>query len=375
MRRLAILSTHPIQYNAPFFRMLDADPTLKVLVFFSKTSGQVKFDPDFQREIVWDIPVTGGYDHVSHDASTVSGRHTLIGSIRAFAPDSLLVYGWNFPGHLRALRHFHGRIPVWFRGDSHLLDPAPPLKRLARRAFLSWVYRHVDVAFSVGTANEAYYMWCGLKPDQLKRAPHSVEQQHFQNEDQVRKEAAMQWRGELGIPSHADVILFAGKLEEKKQPKLLLHAWEALSDDSHIIIAGSGPLEEELKHSWGSKARVHFIGFQNQKNMPIVYRMANAFCLPSKGPGETWGLSVNEAMACHIRCIVSDRVGCSLDMLRNSKHGKVVPWNQPQLWTTAIRELLQSPPDATDWEPIEKEFDLRHFVKAVRTEMDSVKPA
>ena len=374
MRRLAILSTHPIQYNAPFFRMLDDDSTLKVLVFFSKTSDQVKFDPDFRREIVWDIPVTEGYAHVSHDASTVSGRNALIGSIRAFAPDALLVYGWNFPGHLKALRHFHGRIPVWFRGESHLLDAAPPLKRLARRAFLSWLYRHVDVAFSVGTANEDYYIWCGLKPDQLKRAPHSIEQQHFQNEDQVRKEAAMQWRGELGIPSHAGVILFAGKLEEKKQPKLLLHAWEALSDNSHIIIAGSGPLEEELNHSWGSKARVHFIGFQNQKNMPIVYRMANAFCLPSKGPGETWGLSVNEAMACNIRCIVSDRVGCSLDMLRNSKHGKVVSWNQPHLWTTAIRELLQSPPDATDWEPIQKEFDLRHFVRAVRTEMDSLKP-
>ena len=215
MRRLAILSTHPIQYNAPFFRMLDDDSTLKVLVFFSKTSDQVKFDPDFRREIVWDIPVTEGYDHVSHDASTVSGRNALIGSIRAFAPDALLVYGWNFPGHLKALRHFHGRIPVWFRGDSHLLDPAPPLKKLARRAFLSWVYRHVDVAFSVGAANEAYFTWCGLRPHQLIRAPHSVEQHHFQNEDELQKKAAMQWRIELGIPTHADVILFAGKLEEK----------------------------------------------------------------------------------------------------------------------------------------------------------------
>ena len=71
MRRLAILSTHPIQYNAPFFRMLDEDPTLRVLVFFSKTSVQVKFDPDFQREIVWDIPVTEGYDHVSPPLSVL----------------------------------------------------------------------------------------------------------------------------------------------------------------------------------------------------------------------------------------------------------------------------------------------------------------
>jgi len=372
MRRLAILSTHPIQYNAPFFRMLDEDPTLRVLVFFSKTSVQVKFDPDFQREIVWDIPVTEGYDHVSHDASTPSGRKALISSIRSFTPDALLVYGWNFPGHLKALRYFHGRIQVWFRGDSHLLDPTPPLKRLARRAFLSWVYRHVDVAFSVGTANEDYYRWSGLRNSQLIRAPHAVDVDYWASDDAARSEMAATWREDLSIPPEARVVGFAGKVEAIKQVGLIIQSTLDSGVEHHVVIAGTGPLEEELKVKFAAEHRVHFLGFVNQSKMPIFYRMIDLLALPSSS--ETWGFCVNEAMACGTPCAVSDRAGCSLDMLRNSEHGKVVPWDQPQLWTMGIRELLQTPSDSTDWEPIQKEFDLRHFVRAVRTEMDSLKP-
>ena len=49
--------------------------------------------------------------------------------------------------------------------------------------------------------------------------------------------------------------------------------------------------------------------------MPIWYRVANVFCLPSRGPGETWGLAVNEALACGCHVIVSDRVGCAEDVV------------------------------------------------------------
>ena len=129
MKKLAILSTHPIQYNAPLFRLLHDDDQIQLIVFFSKTWDQVKFDPDFQREVRWDIPLSDGYSHLTFDASQRSGKKDLAAAIRAFAPDALLVYGWNFPGHYAMMRKFHGTIPIWFRGDSHLLNPLPFWKR------------------------------------------------------------------------------------------------------------------------------------------------------------------------------------------------------------------------------------------------------
>jgi glycosyltransferase involved in cell wall biosynthesis len=52
--------------------------------------------------------------------------------------------------------------------------------------------------------------------------------------------------------------------------------------------------------------------------MPVVYRLADVFVLPSKGPGETWGLSVNEAMACAKPVIVSDKCGCAADLVHEN---------------------------------------------------------
>ena len=342
MRRLAILSTHPIQYNAPLFRMLHEDDVINLQVFFSKTWDQIKFDPDFQREVVWDIPVSEGYPHATHDASSKAGKTSLAAAIRDFGPDALLVYGWNFPGHLAMMRTFHGSIPIWFRGDSHLLDPLPLWKKALRRLWLTWVYRHIDLAFTVGSANEAYFRWCGLKPHQMARAPHAVDNDFFEKDHSNRHEEALRWRSKLGIDPADHVVLFAGKLEPKKQPGFLLQAWHDLKDPKcHILMVGSGPEEQDLKRKWADVPGVHFLGFQNQQKMPVVYRMADLFCLPSAGPGETWGLAINEALASGTPCIVSNQAGCAQDMGQLSQHVYIASPKDRSQWTRLLSGIFK----------------------------------
>jgi len=55
--------------------------------------------------------------------------------------------------------------------------------------------------------------------------------------------------------------------------------------------------------------------------MPVLYRVGDIFVLPSTGPGETWGLSINEAMACKRPVIVSRKVGCAPDLVVEGKTG------------------------------------------------------
>jgi hypothetical protein len=109
------------------------------------------------------------------------------------------------------MRYFKNRIPVWFRGDSHLLDEKPGIKRLMRRAFLTWLYRHVDTAFYVGTLNKDYYLAHGLREKQLVFAPHAIENERFYDSpEKGYEEKAMVWRQELGIPENAFSLVFAG---------------------------------------------------------------------------------------------------------------------------------------------------------------------
>jgi glycosyltransferase involved in cell wall biosynthesis len=57
--------------------------------------------------------------------------------------------------------------------------------------------------------------------------------------------------------------------------------------------------------------------------MPLVYRLGDVFVLPSKGPSETWGLAINEAMACGRPVIVSDKCGAAADMIKDNENGFV----------------------------------------------------
>src|SRR5208282_4679397 len=60
--RLAYLVTHPIQYQAPLLRRLAREPGLDLTVFFCSDFSLRKYhDPEFDKEIAWDVPLVGGY--------------------------------------------------------------------------------------------------------------------------------------------------------------------------------------------------------------------------------------------------------------------------------------------------------------------------
>ena len=344
--------------------MLHEVDGLDLLVTYSKKQDEVLYDPDFQRNIIWDIPLTDGYNHESFEASTKQGLAAMIDFISDFNPTAILVYGWNFPGHFRVMRHFHRRVPVWFRGDSTLLDPMPIWKKLLRKTWLTFVYRHVDKAFFVGHANKRYFQWAGLTNTQLVHAPHAVDNAFFMKDDDARRRKAMELQNAMGIEPEATVILFAGKLEKKKQPIELGRALVSLgkirpNKKLHLVYAGSGELSERMKSEFAEFKNIHFMGFINQSQMPVYYRMGDFICLPSKGPGETWGLAVNEAMASGCTPIVSDRVGCGEDLVKDPL--RVLEADKPEEWHLQLDEVLQQTDISLPPERIIKEYTVQRI--------------
>jgi glycosyltransferase involved in cell wall biosynthesis len=354
LKRLAIVSTHPIQYNAPWFQLLAQRGQVELKVFYtwSQAKETVK-DKTFGKDIKWDIPLIEGYayEFVENIAKRPGSHHffgidcpALIPKIKEFDPDAILVFGWKFKSHLRLLRHFKGKVPVWFRGDSTLLDEQSGFKTILRRQVLRWVFQHVDKAFYVGSANNDYFLEHGLKEKQLTYTPHAIDNGRFGDDSSKNYELqANEWRERLGFKDQDLVVVFAGKFESKKQPELLIDAIIAANGirkyPIKLLLVGDGPLEDQLKKKAKSYDFITFISFQNQSQMPIVYRIGNVFCLPSKGPNETWGLAVNEAMASNRPVIVSNRVGCFKDLVINGKNGYVFKFNEIEHLIKILTEL------------------------------------
>lgn len=334
MRKLAIVTTHPIQYNAPFFKLLTERGKLLLKVFYTWPQAIEGFDdPDFGKSIKWDIPLLEGYDWeaVPNVAKKPSSKKwngidcpQLITKIDKFGPDAVMVYGWNLKSHFGAMRHFKGKKQVWFFGDSTLLNERPGWRKVARRIALRWVYRHIDKALYVGTNNKAYFVAHGLKEDQLTFFPHVVDNERFADSKEKQFELkARKWRAELGYIENDIVILFAGKLEPRKNLNEIVSA--VINHNSSngfnvkLLLVGSGPLESNLKLLVNGNSNVKFLPFQNQSIMPVIYRIGDVFCLSSKS--ETWGLGINEAMACSRPVVASDRVGCAIDLIKDGENG------------------------------------------------------
>ncbi len=333
MKRLAIIHTHPIQYNSPLFKLLHERGKIEIKVFYTWEESQqgIKYDPGFKKEINWDIPLLEGYDYcfVKNVSSDPGSHHfkgvvnpSLIDDIEIWNADAILVFGWRFLSHLKCIRYFSKKKTVLFRGDSNLLDDKNFIKRILRKYFLKWVYSFVDFAMYVGTNNKAYYMEYGMQENQLLFAPHAVDNNRFGFDEVKLKSEALEQRALMGIPIDSIVFLFAGKLERKKDPELLIKAFLQLDNTAHLVLVGNGELEKDLKEKYDAE-NIHFIDFKNQTEMPLMYRLGNVFVLPSSGPGETWGLAVNEAMASSSAIIVSDKCGCAIDLVKQEKNGYI----------------------------------------------------
>ena len=353
MYQLAIISSHPIQYNAPLFSLLSQRSSLNVKVFYSWEGTKNKNDPEFGEKISWDIPLLEGYQYrfVENVAKDPGTHHfggldnpSMVRKIGDWGADAVLVYGWAFKTHLAVLRYFHGRIPVFFRGDSTLLTSGSFIRNQIRKIWLSWVYKHIDVAFYPGRHSRDYFSAYGVPDDKLLHVPHSIENKRFSKNASALEKTSILERKKLGISDDSLVLLFAGKFVHRKQPIFLIQAVQKLVRSEklniHLIFVGAGPLNNKMKMFSKGCDYIHFLGFKNQISMPLVYRLGDVYVLPSVI--ETWGLGVNEAMACSRPVLVSDLVGCGLDIVKPNTSGDVFISRNEESLINIIREYSKN---------------------------------
>jgi glycosyltransferase involved in cell wall biosynthesis len=357
MRRLAIVLSHPVQYYSPWFRWLRAHTPLEFRVFYLWEFGvTAQRDPQFGATFQWDVDLLAGYDsefvpNIARDPGTHHfgglDNPALTARLAAWRPGAVLLFGYNWRSHQRALWWTRRRgVPLLFRGDSHLLGRAG--LPLFRRMLLRLLYRQFAAVTCVGAANRDYFRALGVPDHKLFFAPHSVNAEHFNPADPAAQAAAGRLRAELGLQDKR-VVLFAGKFSTGKQPVGLLRAFlDVATANDALVFVGDGAEKERLQTlaTAHPAAHVRFLPFANQSEMPARYLLADIFALPSRGHYETWGLAVNEAMHLGVPCLVSDLVGCQRDLVTPGETGWVFPADDPAALAASLREALRTPAEA-----------------------------
>ena len=355
MRRLAIVLSHPVQYYSPWFRWLRAHTALEFKVFYLWEFGvTARRDPQFETTFQWDVDLLDGYDsefvpNRARDPGTHRFRGldnpSLCARLAAWRPEAVLLFGYNWLSHQRALWWARRRgVALLFRGDSHLLGrPALPF---TRRLLLKFLYRQFAAVTYVGAANRDYFRTLGVPDAKLFFAPHSVNAELFNPADPAVLAATDRLRGDLDLTGKR-VVLFAGKFHERKQPVELLSAFLSVATPADaLVFVGDGAEKARLTALAATHpaAHVRFLPFANQTEMPARYLLANIFALPSRGGYETWGLAVNEAMHLGVPCLVSDLVGCQRDLVRPGETGWVFPADDQAALAAALQAALRTPP-------------------------------
>jgi glycosyltransferase involved in cell wall biosynthesis len=333
-RRVAIVLSHPTQYYSPWFRWLKAHTGIPFRVFYLWDFGVTKtWDPNFRASFEWDVDLLSGYDcEFVPNASKNPGAEHFFGfnnpllarRLALWNPDCVLLFGYKWASHLRAIAwaRLH-RIPLLFRGDSHLLGRG--FHQLHVRLALRILFSQFASFLYVGEANRRYFEAFGVPSSKLFFSPHSVDETLFDRGNPKFRAEAENLRTRLGLSPSTTVVLFAGKLVAAKQPLELLRSFlDVKPADAVIIFVGDGPEKEALELMAADHATaVRFLPFANQSEMPSRYLLADLFVLPSRGVYETWGLAVNEAMHMGVPCLVSDRVGCHKDLVTTGETGWV----------------------------------------------------
>ena len=355
-RRLAIVTSHPIQYQAPLFRAIAAQPDVKLTVFFGCDYGTnpEKIHPGFGKAFAWDIPVLDGYDYRFLKNSRLNigvndwrlDGPELKTRLRSENYDAVIVFGWNKILFWQAIwwaRTY--QIPLVLRAESNLKNANSRLRQLIKRVLFPRLFAQFDAFLSIGNHNTALYRHYGVCPEKIYEAPYCVDNAFFANGAANSVADAKLLRSQLGIRESDTVFLFMAKFIERKRPLDLIYASLKIKHvkNFQVILVGGGELNEECERVIRENCieNVHLVGFVNQSILPKYYAAADVFVLPSYY--ETWGLVLNEAMASGLPGIVSDACGATHDMIIEGKTGFSYPMGDVDKLAQLMGRLASDP--------------------------------
>lgn len=196
--------------------------------------------------------------------------------------------------------------------------------------------------FCYGSKSAEYMYKLGISPEKILLKNNAVDNQKVASIYQEAQKSREIKKNILGLRKYN--FIYVGRLIKFKNIDNLLAAYKNLNTpDWGLIILGNGSEEEKLKHyvAENQLGGVCFVDGKQWFEVPEYMALADIFILPSFS--EPWGLVVNEAMACGMPVLVSEKCGSAPDLVRENENGfKFDPFDVVQM-TEKMNEFVLKP--------------------------------
>jgi glycosyltransferase involved in cell wall biosynthesis len=343
-RRLLILTEIISPYRIPLFNALARHPEAELhVVFMAET------DPQLRQWRVYKEEIKFSYEVLPSWRRRIGGRHALLNrgvgrALSAFGPNVILCGGYNYLASWQALlwaKVHNVPLLLWSESHRHELRRVRPLVEFLKDEFL-----HRCNGFVVpGLMAREYIQGRNIKDDVIFTAPNAVENDLFAAVAADARRNARERRMELNLPDR--YFLFAGRLVREKGVFELLSAYAKLDEQIRrqmgLVFVGDGASRQELEEQAKgiSPGMIRFAGFAHREQLAVYYALADVMVLPTYT--DTWGLVVNEGMACGSPVILSRAAGCAADLLKENWNGLLVPPRDIQSLASAMKSIASQP--------------------------------
>ncbi len=338
--RVTVVSPEPTPFRSLMFDRIANRPEIELTVVYAgHTIARRTWTivPHHPAVFLGGVRVPGASKILLHDYPIT---HGIFGALADARPDVVVVSGWStFACQAAMLWCRSKRIPYVLLVESNDADSRAGWRRAIKGAVVPRAVRGAARVLVIGRLARESVLARGARPEQIALFANTIDVADWASRVDALADRRSELRSGFGVGGEDIMVLSVARLVPEKGLDTLLRAVaEAHDQRLMVVVAGlgpAGPALAELAARLG--VRVRFVGELPWEQVVEVFVAADIFALLSTH--EPWGVVVNEAAACGLPLVLSDRVGAAHDLLRDGENGALVATGDVKAAAEAIRAL------------------------------------
>ncbi|HET9462050.1 MAG TPA: glycosyltransferase [Gaiellaceae bacterium] len=342
--RVAAVFPEPTPYRAPLLDRVAALPEIELTVVYAADTvarRTWRVEPEHRAVFLGGMRIPGARKLLHHDYPLTPG---IASALRRARPQVVVISGWSTFAAQAAIAWCRLKdVPYVLVVESHDEGPRAGWRRKIKGAVVPPVVQNASGVLVTGTLARNSMLSRGAPDERVRVFANTIDVEEFGERANHVSARRTELRRAVAADPDDIVVLSVARLVPEKSMDVLIRALAAAADPRLLLVlAGDGPERTNLERLAAElDVRAVFLGDTEWEKLVELYVASDVFALLSER--EPWGVVVNEAAACGLPLVLSERVGAAHDLLVHRENGFLVRAGDVEGAAGALRALASDP--------------------------------